>query len=123
MLISIMFFEDRVGCYLYQMSLLACFHCDELWILFYQKIYDNFQIKRGYLCAVFFEDDNRWYRAKVCVVSKNNQNVLDTLVDLYLLDFGESIYEKVGNLRAIPSEFLNLNFQAIECGLSNVKSM
>ncbi|KAK7601067.1 hypothetical protein V9T40_008508 [Parthenolecanium corni] len=77
-------------------------------------------IKAGYLCAVFFEDDNRWYRAKVCEVSKDDQNILQSVVDLYLLDFGESIYEKVSNLRPIPSEFLNLNFQAIECGLSNI---
>lgn len=79
-------------------------------------------IKVGLICATYFEQDRRWYRTEIAdILSINEETVNETTIDLYFLDYGESSYQKVKNIRMIPSKFLELKFQAIECGLSNVK--
>lgn len=78
----------------------------------------------GLICATYFEQDRRWYRTEIAdILSINEETVNETTIDLYFLDYGESSYQKVKNIRMIPSKFLELKFQAIECGLSNVKPM
>lgn len=82
------------------------------------------QIKVGNLYAVFFNEDKRWYRAEICQIpEKDQENPLNTMLDVYFLDFGESVYQKLKFIRILPPQFLELKFQAIECSIANIKPM
>lgn len=71
-------------------------------------------VKVGDLVAAPFEQDNQWYRATVNSV---DQGVLD----LYYVDFGDSIYLPVDQIRSLRHDYLYLPFQALECRLANVE--
>ena len=65
--------------------------------------------------------DNRWYRGEVRAIEPNEQDVSESRVDLYYVDYGDSEYLKQRELFQLRTDFLTLRFQAIECNLANVK--
>ncbi|KAF5294387.1 hypothetical protein FQR65_LT10752 [Abscondita terminalis] len=61
-----------------------------------------------------------WYRGQVKYVSIP-ENCEDVMVEVYVVDFGDTLNVSMSNIRSIFTEFLSMPFQAIECRLNNVK--
>lgn len=80
------------------------------------------QVKVGNLYAAYVEEYRNWYRVEVVTVeARNEENSLDTKLDLYFLDYGYSVFTPLRDIRILPVSFLELNFQAIECSAANIK--
>lgn len=43
------------------------------------------------------------------------------LIDVYCVDFGDSAYVHLSNIRVLSTKFYSLPYQAIECGLYGVE--
>ncbi|KAK7096171.1 tudor and KH domain-containing protein-like isoform X2 [Littorina saxatilis] len=72
------------------------------------------EVKEGKLVAAPFEHDKSWYRARVLSVAGDK-------LDLYYLDFGDSGFAPLVDVRELRPEYLSLPEQAIECKLAGVK--
>ncbi|XP_043911468.1 tudor domain-containing protein 1 [Protopterus annectens] len=75
---------------------------------------NTFKLLYGEPCCAFFKSDGNWYRAvgKQCSVK---------VTKVQFVDYGNEIETTVEKLRPIPSEFLELPFQAIHCCMAGIK--
>ncbi|KAJ8298883.1 hypothetical protein KUTeg_022943 [Tegillarca granosa] len=72
------------------------------------------ELSVGDMVAAPFENDPSWYRAKVMGVEGNK-------IDIFYVDYGDSVYIEKNKLRKLCSQFLSLPFQAVECCLANIQ--
>jgi transcription antitermination factor NusA-like protein len=73
------------------------------------------EFHEGDMVAAPYNSDGHWYRAQVAQVGVDK-------VDLYYVDFGDSLWLAKESVCILREDFLNvLPFQAIECCLTNVK--
>ncbi|KAL9952201.1 hypothetical protein ACROYT_G039416 [Oculina patagonica] len=70
----------------------------------------------GTLCLALFDEDDLFYRARVLAIR-------DSRVEVFFLDFGNEAVVKIGHLRKMKREYMNLPFQAFECRLCEVAPM
>ncbi|XP_055299658.1 tudor and KH domain-containing protein homolog isoform X2 [Sitodiplosis mosellana] len=85
---------------------------------------DRHRIKDPYLgqiVAAAFQYDNKWYRAEIVAIVPNEYDPRRVALDLYFLDFGDSIYVDPHDVYELRTDFLTLRYQAIECFLANVQ--
>uniref|UniRef100_A0A8C5Q4P6 Tudor domain containing 1 n=1 Tax=Leptobrachium leishanense TaxID=445787 RepID=A0A8C5Q4P6_9ANUR len=75
----------------------------------------GYNSKTGDLCCAFFSADKNWYRARVTKVSKTGKT------KVCFLDYGNREEVTADQICQIPSQFLELPFQAIRCSLAGVK--
>lgn len=68
----------------------------------------------GDMVAAPFENDPSWYRAKVMGVEGDK-------IDIFYVDYGDSVYIGKDKLRKLCSQYLSLPFQAIECCFANIQ--
>ncbi|CAH0563943.1 unnamed protein product [Brassicogethes aeneus] len=73
------------------------------------------EIKAGDLVAGIFQYDNKWYRAEVISVDDKTKSA-----DLYYVDYGDTDTVDSKEIYELRTDFLSLNFQAIQCHLSRV---
>ena len=65
----------------------------------------------GMPCVTKFKDDGRWYRAKIA-------HVMDSLVDVSFVDYGNVQTTPLCYVKAIDKEFVDLPPQAYKCSLA-----
>ncbi|OWF36372.1 tudor and KH domain-containing protein-like [Mizuhopecten yessoensis] len=80
----------------------------------YKNLSDD-QYLVGDFVAALYEQDNSWYRARVMGIEGSQ-------LDLYFLDYGDSGYSHISNVRLLRDDFLLLPFQAVQCCLAQVKA-
>lgn len=73
----------------------------------------------GDLVAAVFKFDKKWYRAEVLRVVHDKG--LEPLAELYYVDYGDTDFVPFKELFELRTDFLRLNFQAIECYLARVE--
>lgn len=71
--------------------------------------------------AAKFPHDNSWYRGQVCSYEHKESDPLQSLVTVYYVDFGDTETIKMDCVCELRTDFLKLNFQAVECFLANIK--
>lgn len=59
-----------------------------------------------------------WHRAEIL---NTKPNLNSDEIDVYYVDYGDSDYVKLNNLRKLDGEFFSLPLQAIECSLSDIE--
>lgn len=79
-------------------------------LLYCQKMKEIEKVEIGLACAVKYDEDSEWYRAKVLKI--NGDKILCSYVD-----FGNTQEVKKSVIRELKSKFLELPPQAIECCL------
>ncbi|XP_019875446.2 tudor and KH domain-containing protein homolog [Aethina tumida] len=72
-------------------------------------------VKVGDLVAGIFQYDNKWYRAEVISVNETENSA-----DLYYVDYGDQDTVNISKVYELRTDFLSLNFQAIQCHLAKV---
>lgn len=80
------------------------------------------ELKIGQMVAGNFNGES-WHRAEIkgFKSKKNSQNQMDKLIDVYYVDFGDSAYLDIKEIRKLPENFYELPLQAIECSLADVE--
>lgn len=71
------------------------------------------EVKVGDVVAAPFSD-RMWYRAEVVDVQSDN-------VDLYFIDYGDSLFLPLSMVRELRPQYLSLPMQSVECKLANVR--
>jgi hypothetical protein len=66
--------------------------------------------------------DQNWHRAQVKGFLRDEASLGGFQVDIYFVDFGDSIYTTLDKLFELNECFYELPFQAVECSLDGVKS-
>lgn len=72
---------------------------------------DKHRIKDPYLgqiVAALFQYDNKWYRAEITAIVPNEFDPRRVALDLYFLDFGDSIYVDPHEVFELRTDFLTL---------------
>ena len=87
-----------------------------------RKLNELTKVMPGDLVCSCISSDNNWYRARVVAVILPEDEYDDTLVevDIDFVDFGDCERKSITGVCKLLNEFLNLNFQAIECCLADV---
>lgn len=80
------------------------------------------QVKKGDIVAAKFPHDDSWYRGQVCGYEPNEDDPSQSLVTVYYVDFGDTETIKMDCVFELRTDYLKLNFQAIECFLANIKT-
>jgi len=75
----------------------------------------------GDIVVSTFEGDSNFYRAKVVEFIVNEYDRTESTVDLDFVDYGDYTVKRIGEVFEIKTEFLKLNFQAIQCKLADVR--
>ncbi|XP_063290250.1 tudor domain-containing protein 1 [Pelobates fuscus] len=75
----------------------------------------DYNPKQGELCCSFFSGDKNWYRAQVIKLIETEKAKVN------FLDYGNVEEVAVDKLCKMPSQFLELPFQAVKCSLAGVK--
>ncbi|CAH2323151.1 tudor domain-containing 1 isoform X1 [Pelobates cultripes] len=75
----------------------------------------DYNPKHGELCCSFFSGDKNWYRAQVIKLIETEKAKVN------FLDYGNVEEVAVDKLCKMPSQFLELPFQAVKCSLAGVK--
>ncbi|CAL4101634.1 unnamed protein product [Meganyctiphanes norvegica] len=78
------------------------------------------KMKNGDIIAARFPHDSSWYRGQVCQVVNNDGDSSRSKVTVYYVDFGDTETIEITNICELRTDFLKLNFQAIECKLAYV---
>nr|XP_053635261.1 tudor and KH domain-containing protein homolog [Cherax quadricarinatus]XP_053635262.1 tudor and KH domain-containing protein homolog [Cherax quadricarinatus] len=73
------------------------------------------------IVAAKFPHDDSWYRGQICSYEHNETDPSQSLVTVYYVDFGDSETIRVDTVCELRTDFLKLNFQAVECFLANVE--
>ncbi|KAF5270669.1 hypothetical protein FQA39_LY01407 [Lamprigera yunnana] len=84
-----------------------------------QNLHTLNSLGNGDLVAAQFNFDKKWYRAEVLKVT--NENGMDPLAELYFVDYGDTDLVPCKNVFELRTDFLRLNFQAIECYLAGIE--
>nr|XP_027232151.1 tudor and KH domain-containing protein homolog [Penaeus vannamei] len=80
------------------------------------------KVKKGDIVAAKFPHDDSWYRGQVCGYEPNEDDPSQSLVTVYYVDFGDTETIKMDCVFELRTDYLKLNFQAIECFLANIKT-
>ncbi|XP_070574044.1 uncharacterized protein [Ptychodera flava] len=75
---------------------------------------EDIDFHKGSFCLALFSNEKRWNRAVVTSVTDNG------CYDVFFVDYGDTDIVSKENIRPIPSRYLELPFQAIQCKLWNV---
>lgn len=62
----------------------------------------------GQIVAALFQHDNKWYRAEVVGIVPNEFDPRKVVLDLYFLDYGDSMYVQPDEVFEIQANFLTL---------------
>lgn len=62
----------------------------------------------GQIVAAMFQYDNKWYRAEIVAIVPNEYDPRRVALDLYFLDFGDSIYVDTHDVFEVRTDFLTL---------------
>lgn len=68
--------------------------------------------------------DNKWYRGEVKgfkALENENEDETNILIDLYIVDFGDSSYLHLNEVKFLAHEFYDFPMQAVECVMHNMK--
>ncbi|KAF2883345.1 hypothetical protein ILUMI_22847 [Ignelater luminosus] len=76
-------------------------------------------VECGDLVAAIFKFDGKWYRAEVLNIEAENGQ--EASVELYYVDYGDTDKIPYKDVYELRTDFLRLNFQAIECYLARVE--
>jgi len=76
-------------------------------------------VECGDLVAAVFRFDKKWYRAEVLNVVADNGK--EPQAELYYVDYGDTDFVPYKEVYELRTDFLRLNFQAIECYLAKVE--
>ena len=71
--------------------------------------------------AACFPGDGQYYRAKITEVSVDGYDEGKVEVEVEFVDFGDLDKKSIKEVFELKTQFLKLNFQAIEASLHNVK--
>ena len=87
-----------------------------------QKLNEITKINSGNMVASQISSDNNWYRARVVNVIAPEDEYDESLieVDIEFVDFGDCERKSITSVFKLLNDYLNLNFQAIECCLADV---
>ncbi|KAL3274310.1 hypothetical protein HHI36_015713 [Cryptolaemus montrouzieri] len=85
-----------------------------------QDIHALDSVSSGDLVAAIFQYDNKWYRAEVLNVTRDNDKD-EVQAELYYVDYGDTDIVTIKQIFELRTDFLQLHFQAIECYLANVE--
>uniref|UniRef100_A0A8B9YNR3 Tudor domain-containing protein 1 n=1 Tax=Bos mutus grunniens TaxID=30521 RepID=A0A8B9YNR3_BOSMU len=80
-----------------------------------QKLPNDFKAEIGQPCCAFFVGDNNWYRALVKEILPNGN------FKVHFVDYGNIEEVTADELQMIPSKFLKLPFQGIQCWLVGIQ--
>ncbi|XP_077309891.1 tudor domain-containing protein 1 [Lithobates pipiens] len=80
-----------------------------------QHVSEGYTPNKGDVCGAFFSDDRNWYRGQVKDFTSGGA------ATVHFLDYGNTEEVAVDKLCKIPSDFLQLPFQAVKCSLAGVK--
>ncbi|KAM9051296.1 tudor domain-containing protein 1 isoform 2-T2 [Megaptera novaeangliae] len=80
-----------------------------------QKLPNNFKAEVGQTCCAFFVGDGNWYRALVKEILPNGN------IKVQFVDYGNIEEVTADELQMIPSKFLKLPFQGIQCWLVDIQ--
>ncbi|XP_069844164.1 tudor domain-containing protein 1 isoform X3 [Dipodomys merriami] len=80
-----------------------------------QKLPNGFMAEIGQPCCAFFAGDGNWYRALIKEILPNGN------VKVHFVDYGNIEEVTTDELRMIPSKFLKLPFQGIQCWLVDIQ--
>lgn len=72
---------------------------------------EKHQIKEPYLgqiVAAMFQYDCKWYRAEIVGILPNEFDARKVILDLYFLDYGDSIYVNPSDVFEMRTDFLTL---------------
>ncbi|GFR62434.1 tudor domain-containing protein 5 [Elysia marginata] len=70
--------------------------------------------QKGMLCAVIFPEDSFWHRGFIL-------GLKDQLYQVYYVDYGNTCYVSIDQMRLLKSKFLRLPAQAIQARLGHIK--
>lgn len=73
------------------------------------------------LIACQFED--KWYRGEVKgfkSLAKEEEDVTTILIDIYIVDYGDSSYLRLDEIKMLAHEFYEFPMQALECHLHDI---
>lgn len=62
----------------------------------------------GQIVAALFQHDNKWYRAEIVGIVPNEFDPRNVVLDLYFLDYGDSVYVQPDQVFEIQANFLTL---------------
>lgn len=62
----------------------------------------------GQIVAAKFQYDNKWYRAEIVAIVPNEYDPRKVALDLYFLDFGDSMYVDPHDVFELRTDFLTL---------------
>lgn len=79
------------------------------------------EVSEGEVVAAQWPGDEKWYRAKVVSVVKDEYDEDKTEVEVFFVDFGDYDKKCLEDIFDLRMEYLRLTYQAIECGLANVQ--
>ena len=87
-----------------------------------QKLNMLNEVISGDLVASQISSDNNWYRARIIdvIVPEDEYDESQVEVDIDFVDFGDCERKPITGVFKLLNDFLNLNFQAIECCLADV---
>merc|ERR1719158_2030686 len=87
-----------------------------------QKLNALSEVSPGDLVASQISSDNNWYRARIIdvIVPEDEYDESQVEVDIDFVDFGDCERKPITSVFKLLNDFLNLNFQAIECCLADV---
>uniref|UniRef100_A0A8C6FRL4 Tudor domain-containing protein 1 n=1 Tax=Moschus moschiferus TaxID=68415 RepID=A0A8C6FRL4_MOSMO len=80
-----------------------------------QKLPNDFKAEIGQPCCAFFGGDSNWYRALVKEILPNGN------FKVHFVDYGNIEEVTADELQMIPSKFLKLPFQGIQCWLVGIQ--
>ena len=94
--------------------------------LFYEeetnrKLMSLSAVEAGDVVAAKFIDEENYYRAKIVSVEENSYDYNQSTVELFFVDFGDSLTTGITDIFELKTEYLKLKFQAIKVSLANVK--
>ncbi len=80
------------------------------------------EVKDGDVVASMWPGDERWYRARVVEVVRDEYDEnAEPMLDLDFVDFGDCDKMPLGEVYDLRTNFLSLSFQAIECCLAGIE--
>ncbi|XP_076068880.1 tudor and KH domain-containing protein homolog [Oratosquilla oratoria] len=86
-----------------------------------QEMHELEKVQVGDIVAARFSHDGSWYRGQVRSFNPNEEDPRKSEVTLYYVDFGDVDTIPISNVFELRTDYLKLNFQAIECFLANIK--
>ncbi|XP_070558426.1 uncharacterized protein [Ptychodera flava] len=84
---------------------------------------DSYVPKVGEVCCIHYGEDEKWYRAEVKDVMKNQTEkggAIDTMVTVFYVDFGNTEVVAACDIMPLDLNFIDFPAQAVKCHLSEI---